>query len=213
MKYLSIVENILAALISALAIAFIVWIYSWVRNILLESKLKDSINPNGVGIEYDQGNNRGTFNIQIHNYSNATIRVRAIVLMADKFHVELKPSDKPIHQTPLSNEIVRPKFKRRHLSKETLGPDNNPNSMLLPPKTMGIWEIKSETISSREWIVENVFMVFEYATIFGNSALVRIEVPEPTLRLVKENFEPLFRAIHRQEPFDILHNLKDDTQP
>ena len=202
MNYLSIAENIVAALLSALAIAGIAWATSWVRNILLERKLKEAINPNGVGIEFDETTNRGTFSLQVHNYANATIRVRAVVLMTDKFYVELKPAEnKPIYQTPLSNEIVHPKFRRKHFSKGSLEPDSNPNSMLLPPKTMGVWEVRSETITSREWIVENVFVVFEYATIFGNSALVRIKVPESILRLVKENFEVLSRAIHRKEPW------------
>lgn len=207
MDYTNIIENIIAALISAIVIGFVAWVVSWVRNTLLERKLKNSINPNGAGIQYDQANNRGTFTLQIHNYSNSTIRVRAIVLVADKFRVELKPSPLPVRQTPLSNEIALPKFKRKHLSKGALDPDNNTSAMLLPPKTMGFWEIKSESISSREWIIENIFMVFEYATIFGNSAMVRMEAPESTLKLVKQNFEPLFHAIHNKKPFDVYHGL------
>lgn len=213
MNYSDIAENVVAALLSALAITAIVWAISWTRNILLERKLKDAINPNGVGIDYDASKNRGTFSLQIHNYANAAIRVRAVVLKTDKFHVELRPAEgKPIYQTPLSNEIVRHKFKRKHLSKGVLEPDGNPNSMLLPPKTMGVWEVKSETITSREWIVESVYVVFEYATIFGNSALVRVKAKESTLRLVKQNFEPLWRAIHRKEPSDVCHGLREAPQ-
>lgn len=213
MNYSSIAENVVAALLSALAIASIAWAISWVRNLLLERKLKDAINPNGVGVEYDPSKNRGTFSLQVHNYANATIRVRAVVLMTDKFHVELKPAqDKPIYQTPLTNEIVRPKFRRKYLSKGSIEPDSNPNSMVLPPKTMGVWEVRSETITSREWVVENIFMVFEYATIFGNSALVRMKASESTVCLVKKNFEPLSRAIHRKEPFDVLHGLRQTSQ-
>jgi hypothetical protein len=130
-------------------------------------------------------------------------------MMMDRAHLELTPAQgRPIYQTPLSNEITRPKFRRKHLSKGPLEPDNNPNSMLLPPKTMGIWEIRTETFTSREWIVENVYVVFEYATIFGNGALVRMKVADPVLRLIKENFEPLARAVHREEPFDVMHGLR-----
>ena len=43
-------------------------------------------------------------------------------------------------------------------------------------------------------------MVFEYATLFGNSALVRMRVSDPTLRLIKENFESLSRALHNKQP-------------
>lgn len=185
------------------------WLFSWIRNLRLERQLKDAINPNGVGIGFDPFTYKGSFSLQIHNYANATIRVRAVVLITDKFHVELHPAkDKPIYQTPLSNEVVRPKFKRKHLSKGSLEPDNNANAMLLPPKTMGVWEAESETIGSREWIVNEVFMAFEYATIFGNSALVRMKATETTLKLIKENFERLSVAAHRKEPFDMFHGLR-----
>ncbi len=200
MNYLSIAENVIAGILSALAITSIAWAISWIRNLLLEHKLKDAINPNGVGVEYDQSKNRATFSLQVHNYANATIRVRAVVLMTDKFHIELKPAqDKPIYQTPLSNEIVRPKFRRKYFSKGSLEQDGNPYSMLLPPKTMGIWEIRSETFTSHECIVDNVFMAFEYATIFGNSALVRMKATKSILRLVKQSFEPTNESYSSQK--------------
>ena len=213
MNYQNVCENIVATILSAITIAIGAWLISWIRNLLLEKKLKDAINPNGVGIGFDPTTYQWSFSLQIHNYSNATIRVRAIVFIADKFHVELQPAkDKPIYQTPLSNEIVQPKFKRKHLSKGSLEPDNNPNSMLLPPKTMGVWEVSPETIGSREWILKDIFMVFEYATIFGNSALVRMSANEVTLNLVKDNFERLSKASHRKEAFDMLYGIKRATE-
>jgi len=208
LNYTSISENIVAAIVSAIVIAGGALAISWVRNILLERKLKDALNPNGVGIGFDPVTYKATFSLQVHNYSNATIRVRSIVLITDKFHVEFHPSkDKPIYQTPLSNEVTRPKFSRKHLSKGSLEPDNNPNAMLLPSKTMGVWEVESETIGSREWIVNEIFMAFEYATIFGNSALVRMKATKATLGLVKENFERLSKAAHLKEPFDMFYGL------
>jgi hypothetical protein len=201
MNYQSITENVLAAVFSAILLGAMAWLLSWIRNLHLERKLKDAINPNGVGVGFDQRTHQGSFTLQIHNYATATIRVRAIVLIADKFHVELRPArDKPLYQTPLSNEIVRPTFKRKHLSRGSIEPDNNPNSMLLPPKTMGIWEAWPNDIASREWIIKDVYMVFEYATLFGNSALVRMKVPDSTLRLIKENFEPLSKAAYNKQP-------------
>lgn len=212
MNFQSVCENVVAAVLSAILLASIAWLLSWVRNLLLERKLKDAIAPNGVGIGFDQNAHKGSFSLQIHNYANATIRVRAIVFMADKFHVELRPSqDKPIYQTPLSNEIVRPKFKRTHLSKGSIEPDNNLNAMLLPPKTMGFWEVPSDVIGTREWKVADIYMVFEYATIFGNSALVRMKATNSTLQLVKENFERLSIAAHNKQPFDFFHGLKHPT--
>lgn len=213
LNYINIAENLIAGITAAIVIAVGAWIVSWIRNVLLERQLKEAINPNGVGTGFDPLTFKGSFSLQIHNYANATIRVRSVVLITDKFHVELHPAkDKPIYQTPLTNEVVRPKFKRKHLSKGSLEPDNNSNSMLLPPKTMGVWQVDSETIGSREWIVNDIFMAFEYATIFGNSALVRMKATETTLRLVKDNFERLSQASHRKQPFDMFYGLRGQSQ-
>lgn len=204
----SIVENVLAALISAGILWAVALIWLWIRNLRLEAKLADAIDPNGVGIGFDPRTFQGSFNLQIHNYANAAIRVRGIVFIADKAHVELRPAvGKGLYQTPLTNEIVRPCFKRAHLS-GSLEPDNNPHAMLLPSKTMGIWEVAPETIGSREWIVNEIYLVFEYATVFGNTALVRIKAKERTVRLVKESFEDLAKAVHNKRPFDMMAGLK-----
>lgn len=201
MNYPSVAENVAAAVLSAVLLGAMAWLLSWIRNDRLERKLKGAISPNGVGIDFDESTHRGTFTLQIHNYATATIRVRAIVLMADKYHVELRPSqDKPIYQTPLSNEIVRPTFKRRHLSKGCIEPDNNPNAMLLPPKTMGIWEVPWDVVASREWKIDDVYMVFEYPTLFGNTALVRMRATDSIFKMVKENFELLSSAAHNKQP-------------
>lgn len=205
MNFCSIGESFVSTVLSAAFIAAAAWVYSWVRNLRLEAQLSDAINPNGVGVSFDPSTYQATFTLQIHNYANATIRVRSIVFIAEKFHVELQPAkNKALYQTPLSNEIVRPQFKRKHLSKGSLEPDNNPHSMLLSPKTMGIWEVAPDTIGAHEWVIRDIFIVFEYATLFGNSALVRIKAKEPTLQLVKNNFEPLARAVHNKQPFDLF---------
>jgi len=150
--------------------------------------------------------------LQVHNYADATVRVRAIVFIADKFHVELEPDPGgKIYQTPLNNEITRKKFKRKHLSKGSLDPDNNPNSVLLPPKTMSVWRVHPETIGNREWKIVDIFMVFEYATIFGNSALVRMKAKESTLKLVKDNFEPLSSSAHNKQPYDLFPERRHEA--
>ena len=205
MNFCNVTENLVSTILSAAIIAAVAWIYSFIRNLRLEAQLSDAINPNGVDVGFDQSTYRASFTLQIHNYANATIRVRAVAFIAEKFHIELRPvRDKEIYQTPLSNEIVRPQFKRKHLSKGSLEPDNNPHSMLLPPKTMGIWEIAPDTIGTHEWVIKDIFIVFEYATVFGNSALVRIKAKEPTLSLVKKNFEPLAKAVHNKQPYDLF---------
>jgi hypothetical protein len=202
-------EDFITAIITAAFIAATAWVYSWVRNLFLEKSLKGAINQGGVGIGFDHQTNKCSFTLQIQNNSNATIRVRAIIFMADKFHVELHPShDKPLFQTPLTNEVVQSVFKRKHLLKGSLEPDDNPHAMLLPPKTGGWWDVAPDTIGSREWIIEEIYMVFEYATVFGNSALVRIKAPESTLKMVKENFERLSVSAHRKMPFDFFHGMR-----
>jgi hypothetical protein len=204
MNICAIVEGFISTILSAAFIAAIVWIYSWIRNLRLEAKLTDAISPNGIGIDYDPRTHQGSFTLQIHNYANATIRIRSVVFIADMFHIELRPAEnKTIYQTPLSNEVVRPKFKRTHITKGALEQDGNPNSMLLPPKTMGIWEVHMKTIEKREWVIKDIFVVFEYATVFGNSALVRMKAKEPILKLVKENFEPLAKDIYNKRQFNL----------
>ena len=74
--------------------------------------------------------------------------------------------------------------------------DGNPHAMLLPPKTMGVWEVDPQTIGSREWKIAKVYLAFEYTTLFGNVALVRIEPNKQTLTSIRESFEPLSRALH-----------------
>lgn len=201
MKLTNILENVVATVLSAAAIAFGIWVFSWIRNIILERQLKNAIDPNGVGIEFDPAANIIRFSLQVHNYANAAIRVRSIVFIDDQFHVELRPArEATIHQTPLTNEIIHPTFRRRFLSKVLLEADSNPNAMLLPSKTMGIWEVPSETIGIREWIVNDVYMAFEYATMFGNSALVRMRAPKHSLDLIKSEFEELSKtAFHYQK--------------
>jgi hypothetical protein len=201
----SVVDGFTSTVLAAAFVAVVAWVFSWVRNSALERKLKEAIDPNGVGVEFDRETHKASFSLQVHNYADATIRVRAIVFIADRFHVELEPDPNgKIYQTPLSNEITRKKFKRKHLSKGSLEPDNNPNAVLLPPKTMSIWRVPSETIGTREWTVVDIFMVFEYSTIFGNSALVRMRVGDTTLKLVKDNFEPLSSSLYNKRSYDFF---------
>jgi hypothetical protein len=206
MKPEAIAENFLASILAATLIALVAYLFSRVRNFFLERQLRNAIDPNGVGVEFNLSPLVAKFNIQIHNYANAAIRVRTVVLVCDKFHVELTPSQ-TLFQTPLSNEAVRPKFPRKFLPRDILAPDNNPHAVLLPAKTMSFWSVDTQQVSSREWIVEKVFMVFEYATIFGNVAMVRIEAKGSAFDLIKKNFESLARAAYRKEPLDDSHSF------
>lgn len=202
----NLVEGFMYTVLSAGFVALVAWLYSWIRNCRLETSLSKAVSSNGVGVGFDPSTCEGSFNIQIHNYSTSTIRVRSLVMVADKFHIELQPSlERTIYQTPLSNEIVRPKFARQYLSMGSLAPDNNPHAMLLPPKTMGVWEALPQVIGTREWVIEKIYMVVEYATVFGNSALVRIQLDGATLQAVKESFEPLAKAVHNKQPLVLLH--------
>jgi len=208
----NLVEGCIYTIISAGFIAIMVWIYSWIRNRRLESSLAKAINPNGIGVNFDPETCKGSFSLQIHNYSTSAIRVRAVVMLADKFHVELRPAvNKSIYQTPMSNEAVRKKFRRQHLSKNVLLPDDNPHAMLLPSKTMGVWEVDSDVIGSREWVINRVYMVVEYATVFGNAALVRIKFDEGSLKMIKDSFEILAKAIYYKQPSDLIHRFSPSS--
>jgi hypothetical protein len=189
-KFESVAENFLATILAASVISIIAVAYSKTRNFFFERSLKNAISSNGVGVHFNPEQSIADFSVQIHNYAKATIRARALVLVLNKFHVELKPN-MMLYQTPLSNEVVRKKFPRQYLSRDILFSDNNPNSILLPPKTMCIWHVDLNELSIKEFTVQKVYVVFEYPTIFGNAAMVRVEAKEPEFKLIKKNFEEL----------------------
>ena len=193
---LNITENTLANIFAAILIALFVYFASTVRNWLLERDLRNAIDPNGIGIEFNKNPLSAKFSIQIHNYANATIRVRSVVLICDKFHIELLPT-KQLHQTPLINEVVRPSFDRKSLSKEFITQDTNPDAVVLPPKTMSFWFVGTDMIASRDWVAKKMYVVFEYSTIFGNVAMIRVEVTGQSLNAIKEQFDSL------------VHNVRD----
>ncbi|MGH8428342.1 MAG: hypothetical protein ACRES7_10250 [Gammaproteobacteria bacterium] len=203
MEVTKILEGMIASLLAAGVIAGVAWLYSWCRNMLLERALKQAINPNGVGVEFRLHPLHAEFTLQIHNYANATIRVRTVIFVSEHWHIVLDPDpQKRLFQTPLNNEATRKKFKRKRLSRGLLEPDNNPHSILLPSKTMAVWRVNPQTIGQREWVINDVFVVFEYATLFGNAAMIRVKVGENPLKLIKHNFERLSRAAHLKKPFD-----------
>jgi hypothetical protein len=199
MNFANISENFIASVLAAAAIALIVFVVSAVRNFLLERAVRGAITSNGVGMEFSLKPLVAKFSIQIHNYANASIRVRAVVLICDKFHVELTPS-RDVRQTPLTNEITRKKFPRTHFSPNVLALDENPHAVLLPSKTMSFWHVDTQTVSSREWVVEKVYVVFEYATMFGNVAMVRMSPEDSAFNLIKRSFESLARSAYRKQP-------------
>lgn len=201
MDFSSYVSDVFSALSAAAVIALVVWGYSWGRNLKLEQSLKDAISPNGVGVSYSLVPLSAEFTMQIHNYTSAYIRVWSVILMAEKWHMELGPSKKhELFQTPLSNEVVRPKFERLFISKGVLEEDNNPHSKVLPPKTMGIWEVWPGSIGQHDWKLIRGFVVFEYPTLFGNTAMVRMEIPESSFKLIRETFEELNTCYREGRP-------------
>ena len=131
------------------------------------------------------------------------------MFIADKFHIELRRSTMhSLNQTPLTNQIVAPNFPRKIFTKGLLEEDGNPHVMLLPPKTMGVWEVDPKTIGSREWKIAKVYLAFEYTTLFGNVALVRIEPNNQTLISIRQSFEPLSRALHSGNHDEVLSLFK-----
>lgn len=204
MDFSSYVSDVLSALSAAAVIAVVAWVYSWARNLKLERALKDAISPNGVSVSYSLAPLSAEFSLQLHNYTSAYIRVWSVVLIAQKWHMELRPSAKHgLFQTPLSNEVARPKFQRTFVSKGVLEEDSNPHSRVLPPKTMGIWEVSSGIIGQHDWRLVRGFVVFEYPTLFGNTALVRMEIPESSFKLIRKTFEELNTCYRERRPLPV----------
>ncbi|MBB3833197.1 hypothetical protein FHR55_001363 [Xanthomonas arboricola] len=201
MDFSSYVSDVLSALSAAVVIAAVAWCYSWSRNLKLERALKGAISPNGVGTSYSLAPLSAEFSLQIHNYTSAYIRVWSVVLIAEKWHIELSPSTKHgLFQTPLSNEVTRPKFQRTFVAKGPLEEDSNPHSRVLPPKTMAIWEVWPGTIGQHDWKLVRGLVVFEYPTLFGNTALIRMEIPESSFKLIRETFEELNTCYRERRP-------------
>ena len=195
------ISDILSSLSAAAIIAAVAWLYSRIRNFRLERSLKSAISPNGVGIEYSLAPLSAEFTIQIHNYTSSYIRVRSVVLVAEKWHMELSPKEnQKLFQTPLSNEILRPKFRRTYITRGSIEDDNNPNSQILPPKTMGIWRLWSGAIGQHDWKLTHGFVVFEYGTIFGNAAMIRMKIPDSSFKLIKKCFEELNTCYRERRP-------------
>ena len=103
-----ILNGLIASILAALFITVVLWIYSWSRNLLLERGLEKAINSNNIGTEFNLSPLHAVFRLQIHNYTNAYIRVRTVILMADDYPIELHPDKKyGLFQNPLSLEAQR----------------------------------------------------------------------------------------------------------
>lgn len=189
-----VLENLTAAAILAAA----AWLYSWLRNERLEKQLSQLINANGVGVVYSQDHMQCKFSVQINNYSNATIRVRSVLLVGETGQISLelnRDADHPINQTPLSNEIRNNKISRHSLFKNTLEEDSNPHSVILPPKTMTTFSSSVYSYVKLPLSVKDVWVVYEYSTIFGNVELVKQSASESTRKLITDCFNQLLSAM------------------
>ena len=76
MNWTTVSESALANILAAALIAVSAWLVSRIRNQLLEKRLALSLNPNCVGIEFNSLTKTAKFTLQVHNYADATVRVR-----------------------------------------------------------------------------------------------------------------------------------------
>lgn len=181
-----------AALAAAGIIAGVVWLFTKVRSYRLETALAGALSTNGVGTGYDGRKETAAFQVQVSNYSSATIRVRAFVLITDSFPISLYPgASEAKSQNPLDNAILQPKFRRLALVRGTIPDDKIDGSMLLPPMTLGWWRVHQGVIGLRSVEAKHALMVFEYPSLFGHSILVRIKIDGERFKLIKETFERL----------------------
>jgi hypothetical protein len=190
--------GILQGLFVAAILAGVAWIYSWLRNGRLETQLKELISANGVGMKYSQDHMLCIFSVQVHNYSNATIRVRSVLLVGKPGQISLELNldrDHPINQVPLSNEIRSGKVSRQSLFKNTLEEDQNPNAVLLPPKTMVSFSSQVYSYVNLPLEIQDVWVVYEYSSIFGGVELVKQSVDKRTRELAAKCFADLLGAM------------------
>lgn len=204
MNLVSIAESLTASLLAAVAIAMAAWSLSWLRNWRLEGRLTNALTADGVGISYDRKSRRGSLFLQVRNEADAIIRVRSIVLIMDKFFLELHPrNNQQFSQDPLLNAMMSPTFRRRWLSKEALLEDGNAHAQLLPPLTTATWELEHASLAQRAWKLQRVHMAIEYTTLFGNVALIRVQPKAQLVAAVKKALEPLSSALHERRYDDV----------
>ncbi|WP_143704008.1 MULTISPECIES: hypothetical protein [Luteimonas] len=201
MDIISLLADVSKSLVAAAVLGAIAWIYSWLRNKRLERQLAQLINANGVGVTYSQDQMQCNFSVQIDNYSNATIRVRSVLLVGEPGQISLelyRDTTTPINQTPLSNEIRNRNVSRQSLFKNTLEEDSNPNSVLLPPKTTTTFGSPVYSYVNLPLNIKDVWVVYEYSTIFGSVELVTQVATDSTRKLISDCFTDLLSAMRER---------------
>lgn len=206
MEIIKVAEGALANLIAASILALVAWFFSLLRNSRLERKLEEGISPNGIGTGYDPISREGSFSLQIHNYSHVSVRVHQVILLAaeGQAHIQMEyDRERGVYQTPLLNEVLQPDFSKKHLAKGFSDNEYDGIYINMPPKTMGIWHVNPKRLGERKWFIREVFFVIEYPTIFGNSALVKLQANEDTLKSIRENFSRVCKCVRENIPLPL----------
>lgn len=181
-----------ASLIALMAFAFNCW-----RNYKLETLLKVGISEHGMGYNQDD------FHVIFENKTAVSIRVRAILLV-DK-HVgflELK-FRRPVSQASLLNVLAQ-RTGPEKISIRAHFPFSSEHSdaHLLLPYTGGVWGALKTEIHSRKWDIEKCWVIVEYPTLFGGSALLKVDFSDAATNLVRKVLSEITKTIPLSEPTD-----------
>jgi len=197
----TIIGNVAAAII----ITMLAWGISYLRNKTLEKKLKASVSPDGVEMgfspQYQKNGEEipatGSFRIRIKNLVNVQIRVRKIILnlagQTGRYELTFN-KEIGVQQNPLSEILVRDGKYRTHYYKG-FNDSSTDEFIVLPPLTVGTWELKELNINDKRKYFDQIFIVFEYPTLFGSNALVTIKADDKFSNQAQESLIEVMRAI------------------
>lgn len=202
-------SNLLLTIFGNLAAAIIftglAWGLSFFRNRILENKLSASVSPSGIGMGFSPEHLKdgqkipatGSFNISIKNLTNVQVRVRKVILnrLGESGRYELTFDHRlGVKQGPLSERLMKDGDFETHYYKGFS--DSSPDDFIvLPPLTVGTWEIKDFNISDKRKFFDRLFIVLEYPTLFGNNALVTLKADDKFVERAQESLIEVMRAI------------------
>ncbi|OGB23370.1 MAG: hypothetical protein A3I66_01515 [Burkholderiales bacterium RIFCSPLOWO2_02_FULL_57_36] len=170
----------LGNLVSAAVIALVAYRFNSKRNGELEAMINDGVSSHGMGY------NKVDFHIIFENKTPVPLRVRTIALMDRRVgHLELN-FRRPVSQASLFNALIHKKDVPKipiwaHLPFSSDDSDTH----VLQAYTGGIWGVQKKEILENEWDIEKCWVVVEYPTLFGGSALLKVQFSQSATELVK----------------------------
>jgi hypothetical protein len=183
--YGEIISGTVSGVVSGALLAGTLVLFNWVRNRILESKLRRGFARCGIGL------GDGTFTLIIENRLPIEARIRAVVLVGKKGqgYLDLKYM-RPVSQAALLNALGQDSSPERIIAGAHFsGEGGGEAGVGLAGFSGGVWGVShtNKDFSQQLWVIEDGWIVLEYPTLFGGSAFIRVHFDPPTLELIRKN--------------------------